>query len=339
MATYSAQCYPPQDNCISHMFSYTDIMFEQITYSQDLWINFDTIFNQTPDLDSDVNFTLLLIFLSKNHQIKRLFFYDWFDGSAIRSINLDRLTKLAENYKIIWLTQNQTPPLVPGVDAITSDFLWNRSKSAYFDKRPGWKQSGDINNYSLIDLDFISARSCKYISLSRFMSSRRKELVELLKNYHGYLSYSVDTYLRGNQQSDEKILMGMSVLPAKKYLTDCYICCQVESVDNDYRQILITEKTYDMLIQGLIVINFASPGFYNTLQNLGWQLPIGIDMTWDSIADTEIRFNQYLVCLSRLFDQELDQLHELYVANRSVIEHNRSILITKLYDTAWTQIL
>jgi hypothetical protein len=311
------------------MFDYTNVTFKQVTHSADLWIDFfDNAW-----IDN------LELFLISNTHINRLFFYDWFDGCSIYLSRLSKLRKLAENYKVIWLTQNQIPLSDNGITSVTSDFMWNRTKSAYLDKRFGWKQSGIEDNYRLTELDFESKRSRKYISTSRIIRPHRSELIKFLKNYNGYLAYSNETRLPGNQQTIAKVNAGMAVLPATKYLIDCYISCQVESVDADTQQILITEKTYDTLIQGLIVLNFSSPGFYNSLQQQGWKLPIGIDLSWDSETDTEIRFNRYLECLFAVLDQPLEQLHELYVANRSVIEHNRSMLITKLYDTTWTQLL
>jgi len=311
------------------MFDYTNVTFKQVTHSADLWIDF---FNNDW-IDN------LELFLISNTHINRLFFYDWFDGCSISLSRLSKLRKLAENYKVVWLTQNQIPLSDNGITSVTSDFMWNRTKSVYLDKRSGWKQSGVEDDYRLVDLNFERKRSRKYISTNRIMRKHRIQLVEFLKNHNGYLAYSHETRLRGNCQSAEAIQDGLALLPATEYLIDCYASCQVESVDNDNLQILITEKTYDILLQGLLVLNFASPGFYNSLKQQGWQLPVGIDLSWDSELNTELRFNRYLDCLSAVLDQPLEQLHELYVANRSAIEHNRSMLITKLYDTTWTQLL
>lgn len=312
------------------MFDYTDVTFTQVTYSPDLWIDF---FNT--EWESNLE-----SFLLSNLHVKRLFFYDWFDGLSIQhELARIKLKKLSKNYKVIWFTQNQIPLLDNNINIITSDFMWNRTKSVYLDKRTGFKHSGMEDDYFLVESDFEHKRSRKYISTSRIMKKYRIQLVEFLKNHNGYLAYSYKTRLPGNRSGVDAAQAGLSVLPATEYLIDCYVSCQVESVDDDNRQILITEKTYDMLIQGLLVLNFASPGFYNSLQQTGWKLPIGIDLSWDADSNTESRFKKYLDCLSIVLNLSLAQLHELYVANRSVIEHNRLMLVNKPYDTAWTQLL
>ena len=93
---------------------------------------------------------------------------------------------------------------------------------------------------------------------------------------------------------------------------------------------MFTEKTYDHLIQGRLVLNFGAPGFYQALRADGWAVPDNIDFSWDSESNTELRFQAYLTMLRTVFESDL---HELFVSNKTVIEHNYNMLHTKPYYT------
>jgi hypothetical protein len=131
----------------------------------------------------------------------------------------------------------------------------------------------------------------------------------------------------------------MAAPPARKYFDNTYISAQVESLCKG-PTVLYSEKTYDQLIQGRFVMNFGPRHFYCTLVNNGWKLPVGVDYSWDDvedhdtdshIIDTEPRFMAYIKSLVELASN-MEQLHELFVANVDVFAHNQQQLRQKPYD-------
>ena len=123
-----------------------------------------------------------------------------------------------------------------------------------------------------------------------------------------------------------------NLLPPEYYLQNSYVSCQVESQYEGKNSIVFTEKTYDHLIQGQIVLNFGPCGFYQALINDGWKLPKGIDFGWDLIENTNCRFLSYLDCLAQLFGQSIPKIHDWYLSNKDVVEHNYNRLATKPYS-------
>ena len=86
-------------------------------------------------------------------------------------------------------------------------------------------------------------------------------------------------------------------------------------------------------------MNFGPRHFYRTLVNDGWKLPVGVDYTWDEmeeindVVDIQIepRFHTYIQRLIEL-SSNVEQLHELFIANVDVFAHNQQQLQQKPYD-------
>jgi hypothetical protein len=104
--------------------------------------------------------------------------------------------------------------------------------------------------------------------------------------------------------------------------------------------VIFCEKTYDHLIQGRFVLNFGPRHYYRTLVENGWKLPRGIDLSWDNIEDQnkdddelqdEPRFARYIECLIKL-TSDVDTLHDLFITNIDVFEHNQQQLQQRPYD-------
>ncbi len=266
--------------------------------------------------------------------VDRVVFYDWYDTYYELPDIAVKIVKLIEKQcPTVWYTLNKKT--IPGINTpqIKFDFLWNRCKSAYLDKKLGWKLSGNINDYLQYPMHK-NLREYKYLNLYRRPAPFRTELKEFLKKYNGFSSDVINnSILPGNHADIEMVHRGLTMLPARQFLDNSYVSCQIESQYQGNNSIVFTEKTYDHLIQGRIVLNFGPCGFYQALQDDGWQLPtVGIDLSWDTIENTSQRFQAYLDSLDQLFSKSITELHELFLANYKFLEHNYNMLTTKSYD-------
>jgi hypothetical protein len=260
--------------------------------------------------------------------IETVVFYDFFQvdgGSNINKI-IRTIKQVAERFPTTWITANQLE--VAGINTKKFDHLWNRSKAAYADKVLGWKHIHDVTAYAQHSIHF-NNRSKKYLNLCRSSYDYRQNLYNFLQQFDGYSSNICSGKVLGNDLvSDKHIIDGQCVPPNREYFDNSYVSCQVESQYMGNHSIVFTEKTYDHLIQGRLVLNFGAPGFYQALAADGWAVPDNIDFSWDSEPNTATRFQAYLNMLRTVFESDL---HELFLSNKTVIEHNYNRLYTKPY--------
>ena len=257
-------------------------------------------------------------------------FYDFFQVESGTRINkiISTIKQAAERFPTKWISANQLE--VPGINTKKFDYPWNRSKAAYADQRLGWKHIHDITAYAQHPIHF-NRRPKKYLNLCRASYSYRQQLYNFLQQFDGYSSNISSGKVLGNDLTQDKhIIDGQHVPPNKEYFDNSYVSCQVESQYAGNHSIVFTEKTYDHLIQGRLVLNFGAPGFYQALAADGWAVPNNIDFSWDSEPNTARRFQAYLNMLRTVFESDL---HELFVSNKTVIEHNYNRLHTKPYYT------
>jgi hypothetical protein len=281
----------------------------------ELWIDHN--------IDVDINHTAF-------DQIKTVVFYDFFQvdpGSNINKI-IGTIKQVAEKFPTTWVTANQLEVL--GIATKKFDYPWNRSKAAYADKQLGWKHINNVAAYTQYPIHF-NQRPKKYLNLCRSSYNYRQNLYNFLQQFDGYSSNISSGKVLGNDLAQDKhIIDGQHVPPGREYFDNSYVSCQVESQYTGNQSIVFTEKTYDHLIQGRLVLNFGAPGFYQALAADGWAVPNNIDFSWDSDPNTATRFQAYLNMLRTVFESDL---HELFISNKTVIEHNYNMLYNKPYYT------
>jgi hypothetical protein len=275
-------------------------------------------------------------FIDYNHDIfkgiKKVCFYDFFHARfRLDDQRIYDIRQISKKYETVWYTANPLP--VDGITTIRFDHMWNRTKAAYLDRQVGWKLYSDIRAYQQHPLHW-NKRSHRYLGLCRTSFPQRNKLLQFLKSYDGFYSdVTNDTILPSDYGHDEKIIIGVTIPPARRFFDNSYISCQLESQYDGTNSVYYSEKTYDHLIQGRLVLNFGPPKFYASLKADGWKLPEGIDLGWDGIEDIDTRFDAYIDTLRNLFELPLEQLHELFLLNLSVIEHNYNMLRIKPYDS------
>ena len=274
----------------------------------------------------------------KTHPVKKLVFFDIFHANPSPATECFELVKHYQKLMpTVLLTACKTP--ITGIrNVLYFDFYWNRAKSAYLDKKSSWKQSSH-ENYNQWPIE-LARRPGALLSLyGKNNWGIKQHLYHSIKHVSGYHGGATPDISLPSETGITDLHMLQATPPARKYFDNTYITAQIESVCKG-PTILYSEKTYDHLIQFRFVMNFGPRHFYHTLVNDGWKLPVGVDYEWDDIEDrqvdsheiaTEPRFRAYIKCLLEL-SSNMEQLHELFVANRDVFAHNHEQLRQKPYD-------
>jgi hypothetical protein len=218
------------------------------------------------------------------------------------------------------------------IKTIKFDYYWNRSKRAFLDRLPFHKVN-TVENYVQypIHTDLRPKKFLTYYS----RPEKFREIIRdhLINNYSGfYNNPDSNQWLLPNVYNIEKYTVHSVSPPGKFYYDNSYVTCLVETQHRGTNSHLVSEKTYDNLLQGRAVLNFATPGFYQYLQDSGWRLPTGIDWSWDLITDDQQRLSAYLVEVDRLLSRSQKDLHEWFVSNMKCWKQNQKMLWRKPYD-------
>jgi hypothetical protein len=258
--------------------------------------------------------------------------YDWMHGQwRLEEYQLEWVRNLAKQKPLTWITLNPKP--VDGVKTVHFDYYWNRTKRAFVDKQPIHRLYG-VENFQQYPIH-TNHRQKKYLIYHLRDNEDYRIIVrdKLVNNYDGfYNDPKQNIWLAANTPHPVSIYTQSGVAPpARVYYDESYVTCLVETQYFGTHGHLVSEKTYDNLIQGRGVLNFATPGFYGFLQSQGWQLPNGIDWSWDTIVNDQQRLNAYLAEIDKLFSRSLDDLHAWFVSNINCWEHNQQMLASKPY--------
>jgi hypothetical protein len=305
--------------------------------SRELWVDY-WAYEVQPDIQREEYTIKTLKRYIKTHAIQKLVFYDIFHYESIFETQRIELIKYFQKILPTSLVTFRKKPIPEINHVVHFDFYWNRCKQAYNDKIPGWKQLGKENfNQWPIHLD---KRPLFILSLYGLNNQHiKRRLYNAINHVPGYHSGLTKETVLPCETGETHVGSLAATPPARKFFDDTYISAQIESMikgDN----VIFCEKTYDHLIQGRFVLNFGPRHYYRTLVDNGWKIPVGIDFSWDDIEDQhpdndelqdEPRFAKYIECLTKL-TSNIDTLHDLFMANIDVFEHNRQQLQQRPYD-------
>lgn len=229
--------------------------------------------------------------------------------------------------KKIYLTVNHSPKLkLDGVEIIQWDFMWNRFKSYYTQSVPEnlYLHHYSAGNYKLPELDFYRRRNKKFISLTGREYGWRTRLYNEVSQYDGYISNRTrEIYLE-----QKPVIGAFNPVPNTFYL-DSYMSIYVESNCMQSNLIHLTEKTFDPLTKGHIILPFANPGSVSRIRDLGFLLPRFVDYSYDKIIDTGERFRALMVEFDRLMNLDLAKL---YADHKDVFTYNQQCIHSIPYD-------
>jgi hypothetical protein len=287
------------------------------------------------DLVKDHSESVIDSLIDKNAE--HIVFFDIFHADTVLSTDwVETVRKTSKKCSTRWVTLNKLK--IPDLELVHYDFLWNRCKSIHTDGpfQFRWKNDGFPCGHHALHWQ---VRPQQYLALvgSGFLlgsAFSRTDLLNFLKQYSGFYSSKIEgKYLQSESPGDDGIGHRFGNVPvAKHYYDNSYVSCQIESQCLTGGGIVFSEKTYDHLIQGRLVLNFGPQYFYQTLEQQGWRLWEGIDLSWDSIADDVSRWNKYLECLKNLFDLSMLDLHDIFLLNKPNIEYNWQQLYDRPYD-------
>jgi hypothetical protein len=246
----------------------------------------------------------------------------------------------------------------PGI--ISYDFIWNRSKAYYTNKKfthcsyPWYYDSPE--NYLIQDLSSADKKTRIFLSANKLHRSNavfRQRLVEMLskKKYNnlGYLGASVpdkesSPTLHGNHiiphattvkevvnGYPQKSTVGGFTPVHNAYYNETFLSVYGETFEYGTSYVT-TEKTLNPLLKGHFVLPFANAGFIRYVKSQGWQLPNFIDYSYDSIDDDNMRFNCYCQELDRLLSISMDEWCQHWVDNLDILYYNRNQLHKRDYD-------
>jgi hypothetical protein len=306
--------------------------------SRELWVDY-WAYEIAPDSRRQLYTKKILKRYIKTHAIQKLVFYDIFHANPIFQ---DQPIEMVKYFQKILPTSLVTicKHPIPGLNNVVHfDFYWNRCKYAYLEKKSTWKQLDSKNfNQWPVSLD---QRSSILLSLygqnNRALKSILYNSINHIPGFHGGLTTETVLPCDTGETNHDKLT---ATPPARRFFDNTYVSAQLESLIKGHN-VIFCEKTYDHLIQGRFVLNFGPRHYYQTLVDHGWQLPVGINLDWDSIEDQKItawdnladepRFVAYIDCLKKI-TSDRHTLHDLFLANLDVFAHNQQQLQQKPYD-------
>lgn len=254
-------------------------------------------------------------------------FYDLVNtGDYEHSVFCNFVTEYSHPNKF-YLTVNQSPNLkVDDVTVMRWDFMWNRFKAYYTEQIPEslFLHHYAYQQYQLPELDFINERTKLFMSLTGREFAWRTKLYEEVSKYDGYIS----NRSKGIYLESEPVAGAFSPVPNTFYM-DSYISIFVESNCTQSNLVHLTEKTFDPLVKGHIILPFANPGSLRRVRDLGFQLAPFVDYSYDSIIDPMERFDALLVQFRRLLNMDIAKLYNDY---QDIFLHNQRCINGIPYD-------
>jgi hypothetical protein len=93
------------------------------------------------------------------------------------------------------------------------------------------------------------------------------------------------------------------------------------------------------LIKGNFPLIFSGPNVISNLKKYyDFKFPDWIDYSYDSIDDLEQRFEAYLQSIKKIATIPLNELHNLYLQDKHILEHNRNVFFSKPYDSLYDKV-
>jgi len=263
-------------------------------------------------------------------QCRAVIFYDLVNTGDYEQGRFCEFISNFDHPRRIYLTVNQSIKLkLADVEIVPWDFMWNRYRSYYTESIPYndlllHHYSGP-GAYQIPELDFDQPRERKFLSLTGREFGYRTNLYEAVRDYsEGYVSNrSRGIYLEG-----APVVGAFQPVPNKFYL-DSYISIYCESNFLRTDLVHITEKTYEPLTKGHIILPFSNPGTISRLVEMGFRMPNCVDYSFDSVEDPAKRFAMVVGEFKTLMMQNLPRL---YKENQAVFEHNQQCINNIDYD-------
>jgi len=294
--------------------------------------------------------------ITDQHILLILDIFDINEGMLVDQ-NLNRYLEITD--KVVYLHKNYK--LKDDARYVYFDCMWDRQKlfCTEYDKidHPSscsWTRESLPEVYQLGPIDKQPIK--KFLSPQRIYPGNspkqhiRRMLQTFLKEYsdYGYISYvgTGGEFLKTNNDTNISTYVsdptgGVWYPAADSYYNSSYISIYTETLVCGYNAQCITEKTFDPLIKGNFILPFGYQGIISHLVDYyGFKIPSWINYSYENIENTYDRFGCYLNQLVHLLNYSVDDLHDLYLENKHILDHNRSVFYTRsycgIYDNVYT---
>jgi hypothetical protein len=250
---------------------------------------------------------------------------------------------------------------------ISYDFLWNRQKIYFTDynrinlRERLYVTGANIKNFELRPIEKITDKKTnsirKYLCPNRIYQTfdhprfkfrkKLKELIDMYPNDGHYSDFSKGLILETDNPHADRFLNNGGWYPiANHYYQGTYFSMYCETItgnENLFEETIkyrsITEKTWDPLIKGHFILPFGYMGLVDDIRSYGFKLPDWIDYSYDTLPNTDERFDSYANSAKKLLDLSIDELHELYKKDRDILVHNRELFWTRPYDSLHDKVI
>lgn len=328
------------------------------------YLNFETSPNLADELSQD---QLALVWIIETHGGHVT--PEYYRNSAKQSLFLKK------HKKTLFVHTNQLDKKDP--QYIPHDIMFNRHKLFCTDYREEynngtkqWIHTAPKSTYSLSSIvkqfsynnkiflcpNRVSSNQGSLNKLESFQAIKLR-LQEFMKslNCPMYLSDPTNgVYFKPNGWSEEHLtfsawdfqLHQMPQLNGKwhpigdQYYQTSYISVCIETLCLAYSDDIFyaSEKSFDPLIKGNFPLIFSSPYHIKRLKDeYGFKFPDWIDYSYDSIHNIQDRFKAFLNSINSLSKIPVEKLHEMYVKDKHILEHNKNIFFTKPYDSLYNK--
>ena len=303
---------------------------------------------------SGFNIEFLKNSVKDHHILMILDVFDINDSGAIEG-----LTECLEiTNKVIFIHKNYK--LKDDPRFVYFDCLWDRQKLYCTEYKKvdnlgenSWTRGANPEIYQISDID--KQPSKKFLSPQRIYPGNdsktkiRRLLQTFLEGYseQGYISYVGTNGTVLGTNNDSTILNyvndskgGVWYPVADSYYNSSYISIYAETLVTGYNANCVTEKSFDPLIKGNFILPFGYQGLIKHLTDYyGFKLPRWVDYSYDNIKNTYDRFGRYLNVVEHILNYSAEDLHELYLKDKDILEHNRNIFYTRPYCGIYDNVL
>lgn len=256
--------------------------------------------------------------------------------------------------KVVWVHENY---LNNNPKYAYYDMMFNRSKSYFVDynkiSKPElklWTMGTNPQVYMLNPI-VTKPKPKKFLAPMRiygegFRMKRRRALKETLDPFSS-MGYMNDTEKNvffevtgGNigdiKQNVEKKDGGTWYPIANRFYEDSYTSIFIETVTEDKKAILASEKTFDPLIKGHYILPFGVTGYVKWLREYyGFLFPGWIDYSYDSELNDDARFHLYLASVIKHVSTDYTAMNNWANQDSWMLEHNRKVFYNRPYDSLY----
>jgi len=195
------------------------------------------------------------------------------------------------------------------------------------------------DKYFRYEVDYIRKRNKHFMSLNRAERRHRTDLVDFLIDTklieRGFVSYSpkelyLDTNFVDVEHLESESHDLMEDISGEEYYRDSYfnIVTETHFYENS---LFLSEKIYKPIIYKQPFLVYSSPFSMKRLRTIGYKTFSSIiDESYDLEVDNNKRRKMIELEIERLCNLPLDELHNLYVSIKDILEYNFEYFINKL---------